>query len=139
MASGASEGSSEPAASASRREAEAQRHTRYNFLVGRLRSRQITIEEATELFDLMQAMLRASEAARRATVIPPPSPRATPGLSRPETAPPAPSAAPDDLFLVGLLAMGAGAGLLAAMSRRLAEGPLPTNGRGSGPTERRAG
>ncbi|MGC2359611.1 MAG: hypothetical protein WA691_04825, partial [Thermoplasmata archaeon] len=43
------------------------RNQRYNYLVGRLRNRQLTMEEATELFTLMQAMLaRASEIARTA-------------------------------------------------------------------------
>ena len=41
-----------------------QRRIRYNHLVERLRNRQVTMEEATELFGLMQGMLRASEAAR---------------------------------------------------------------------------
>jgi len=104
---------------------ETQRQARYNHLVGRLRSRQITMEEATELFALMQAMLRASElAARRAVVVPAGqgAPMTPAGARR--GAPAAPSA-PDDMFLVGLLAMGAGAGLLAAMARRLADAAPP--------------
>lgn len=95
---------------------------RYNYLVGRLRSRQITMEEATELFALMQGMIaRANEVARAATyrtptpsvpaVVPPPPPSRLPG---------APSSA-DDFLLVGLLAMGAGAGLLAALSKRIGD------------------
>jgi hypothetical protein len=96
------------------------RQARYNFLLGRLRSRQITMEEATELFALMEAMLRASEVARRATALPPPKMGGTPLAPRPAPAA-GPSTAPDDMFLFGLLAMGAGAGLLAAMSRRLAD------------------
>ncbi len=113
---------------------DAQRQARYNYLVGRLRSRQITMEEATELFALMQAMLRVSELARRAA--PPPPVAGVPAVPH---RPPrgagaaAPSAGADDLFLVGLLAMGAGAGLLAAMARRLAEGPRP-----AAPTDRAA-
>ena len=109
--------------------AEAQRQARYNHLVGRLRSRQITMEEATELFALMSAMLRASEAARRvAMVAAPPSPgMAIAPPQRPAGTAGVPAAA-DDLFLVGLLAMGAGAGMLAAMARRIAEGaPAPPN------------
>ncbi len=113
---------------------EPQRQARYNYLVGRLRSRQITMEEATELFAAMQAMLRASETSRRAS-LPPPPPQArgpVPVVGPPQ--PRAPSGGSDDLFLVGLLAMGAGAGLLAAMSRRLAEGPRdPAPVRGANP------
>ncbi len=98
---------------------EAQRNQRYAYLVGRLRNRQMTMEEATELFGLMQGMLRQSETARAALMrtIPPP---ANAGMRE---APPRPAAvatsASDDFFLLGILAMGAGAGLLAAMSKRL--------------------
>jgi hypothetical protein len=115
---------------------DAQRQARYNYLVGRLRGRQITMEEATELFAVMQALLRASDAARRAAGAPAPSrseglARPVPEARRPRGAAPAAS---DDMFLVGLLAMGAGAGLLAAMARRLADGtpPSPPSDRTSG-------
>jgi hypothetical protein len=107
--------------------AEAQRNVRYTFLLGRLRNRQITMEEATELFSIMQAMLRMSEAARlsatrSATVAPIPSTAPT----RVRSAPPSAAAsASDDLFLLGLLTMGAGAGLMTAVARRLTEGPAP--------------
>jgi len=101
------------------------RNPRYVYLVGRLRTRQITMEEATELFALMQAMLRASEAARLAAPRPPAPPPPSP--MAPTTPPPPPPAPPatgsDDLLLVGILAMGAGAGLLAALSRRIEQGP----------------
>ncbi len=108
---------------------DAQRQARYNYLVGRLRARQITMEEATELFAMMSTMLRVSEAARRvASVAPGP---AAPLPHRPPTA--AAPAAADDLFLVGLLAMGAGAGMLAAMAKRVAAGPAEPAG-----AERRA-
>jgi hypothetical protein len=110
---------------------EGQRQARYNALLGRLRSRQITMEEATELFAIMQAMLRASElAARRASagaVAPPPPVTGLPSMRAPRT-PVAASSAPDDMFLVGLLAMGAGAGLLAAMARRLGDAAGPADG-----------
>ncbi|HYA11301.1 MAG TPA: hypothetical protein VEH10_06515 [Thermoplasmata archaeon] len=117
---------------------EAQRHARYNHLLGRLRSRQITMEEATELFALMQAMLRASElAARRAATAPtvPSAAPAAPAAYRGRV--PGPSSAPDDMFLVGLLAMGAGAGLLAAMARRLGDVVPPRDAVDKGPTVRR--
>jgi len=80
------------------------------------------MEEATELFTLMQAMLQTSEAARLALMRTSTTP--TPAVP----APPSPSSSPvtptvtgnlDDLLLVGLLAMGAGAGLLAANAKRV--------------------
>jgi hypothetical protein len=105
------------------------RNARYVYLVARLRNRQMTMEEATELFTIMQAMLQTSESARAALLrTPPPPPTAT--SAHP---PPAPRPAQalggggDDLLLVGLLAMGAGAGLLAALSKRIQDGTPPTN------------
>jgi hypothetical protein len=99
---------------------EAQRNARYAYLVGRLRNRQMTMEEATELFGIMQGMVRQGEAARQALMRMPPIP-STPGVK--ERPPPpvsgAPTAASDDFFLLGILAMGAGAGLLAAMTKRM--------------------
>jgi hypothetical protein len=100
---------------------DAQRTARYTHLVDRLRSRQITMEEATELFGMMQGMLRASEAARIGR---PPS---TEPKARVPPREPAAAAAqgfppPDDLLLAGILAMGAGAGLLAALTKKLAQG-----------------
>jgi hypothetical protein len=109
--------------------AESQRNVRHTYLIGRLRNRQITMEEATELFGIMQEMLRQSEAARLAAVGTPGLAPAIPGA--PVRPAPATRAAPpsgsDDLFLVGLLAMGAGAGLLAAMTKRIAEGAVPAS------------
>lgn len=103
---------------------DAQRNTRYTYLIARLRNRQMTMEEATELFSLMQGMLRTSESARLALArTPPPSSFTPPAPERP-AAPvaPAPSGGgSDDFFLLGLLAMGAGAGLLAALARRMQE------------------
>lgn len=115
---------------------EGQRQARYNHLVGRLRARQITMEEATELFGLMQGMLRASDAARRALAgLAAPSSGAAPiAGGGPRAAPQPLSAGADDFLLMGLLAMGAGAGLLAAISRRLSEGPpAPRSERPSSP------
>jgi len=109
--------------------ADAQRAIRYNHLIGRLRNRQITMEEATELFGLMQGMLRASEAARLARVA---QPDATP-VPAPRTPKPAAVGMPmsDDLLLAGILAMGAGAGLLAAITKRMNEGSAPSKGAAS--------
>lgn len=107
---------------------ESSRNTRYAYLVGRLRARQMTMEEATELFTVMQGMLQASEAARIAMMRSiPAAPSAPRGLT--EARPPAPrppGGGADDLFLVGLLAMGAGAGLLAAMTKRIQEATPPS-------------
>jgi hypothetical protein len=98
--------------------------SRYNYLVGRLRNRQITMEEATELFTMMQAMLaRANETARAFATRAPGTPSVpvapVPEAPRLATGP----SSSDDLLLVGLLAMGAGAGLLAALSKRIGEPP----------------
>jgi hypothetical protein len=103
------------------------RNARYTYLAARLRNRQMTMEEATELFNLMQGMLQASEAARAAlarTPPPPPTPgvRPTP-IARP---PPVTPGSGDDLLLVGILAMGAGAGLLAAMTKRIQDVTAPS-------------
>jgi hypothetical protein len=119
---------------------DSQRNARYAHLVGRLRSREITMEEATELFTLMQLMLRNSELARVAALRASAGTPGPPVPSAPRTAP-AVAAAPasDDLFLVGLLAMGAGAGLMAAMAKRLTgpppepEGRRPANAGGPSP------
>ena len=56
-------------------------NARYAYLVARLRNRQMTMEEATELFNLMQGMLQTSESARVALLrirrLPPRSRRRT--------------------------------------------------------------
>jgi hypothetical protein len=107
-------------------------NARYAYLVGRLRNRQITMEEATELFGIMQAMLRSAETARQLAiraiqVAPPPPP-----VGGPTAPPPTPVRAlantSDDFLLMGILAMGAGAGLLAALTKRIQEGPVPPSG-----------
>lgn len=100
------------------------RNQRYVFLVARLRNRQMTMEEATELFALMDGMLQASEAARLAlsrapTAVPASAPAMMPPPSMTLAPRPAASGGGDDFLLMGLLAMGAGAGLLAAMGRRM--------------------
>ena len=106
---------------------DAARNQRYTYLVGRLHARQITMEEATELFNLMQSMLQSSEAARAALVraVPPPPVAGVPGAVPRVAAGPAGPSAGDDLLLVGLLAMGAGAGLLAAMTKRIQDATPP--------------
>jgi hypothetical protein len=109
---------------------DAQRAARYNHLVERLRNRQITMEEATELFGLMNAMLRASETARLALAASPPSTEEKPRAPHPKPTAGPTIPAPDDLMVAGILAMGAGAGLLAAITKRMSEGgaaALPAN------------
>ncbi len=79
------------------------------------------MEEATELFTIMNSMILSGEAARAAlTRVPPPPP---PSAPPPSGTPSAEGivASGDDLLLVGLLAMGAGAGVIAAMSKRFQE------------------
>lgn len=92
---------------------------RYVYLLGRLRARQITMEEATELFAVMQGMIRA--ASLRAPSPPPsgsvyPPPPPPPGVS---------PAVSDDLYWMSLLALGAGAGLGSAIMKRAMGGPVP--------------
>ena len=82
------------------------------------------MEEATELFAIMQAMIaRANETARAAAARVPGAPPSIPGAPAAASGAPGAPSTSDDLFLVGLLAMGAGAGLLAAISKRITEGP----------------
>ena len=105
----------------------AQRNTRYAYLVQRLRTRQITMEEATELFGLLQGMLRASVAARAVAIrsAAAAAPTAPSSALAPPPPPPAPGSgvAADDFLLMGFLMMGAGAGLLAALTKRIQESP----------------
>jgi hypothetical protein len=100
---------------------------RYGYLVGRLRSRQITMEEATELFALQQALIAQANSMASAPAPPPPDTLDT-------TPPPPPAGVPsglptslfsDENIALGLLAMGAGAGMLAAVMKRAQEGPKP--------------
>jgi hypothetical protein len=89
--------------------------------VARLRNRQITMEEATELFGIMQEMVvRAGARVPSLTGAGPssPKPAAAPG------APPAGGLAlADDTLALSMIAAGAGAGMLAAILKRAAEGP----------------
>ena len=105
----------------------AQRNSRYAYLVGRLRNRQMTMEEATELYGIMEGMLRTSEAARAALMRSPMALAPAEPPARPKAAPPPSGGGSDEFFLLGILAMGAGAGLLAAMTKRLQELPSATS------------
>lgn len=88
---------------------------RYLYLSRRLRERQITMEEATELFAILEAAM-AMPAAVAPVPPPPPARRAgVPGLA---------VSVSDDQLALGLLALGVGAGLLAALGAR-ARGERP--------------
>jgi hypothetical protein len=127
-----SPGPSAPAASAP----EPTSPARYGYLVARLRNRQITMEEATELFGVLQGMLRDSQTARvrleRTMAAPPPAPTS----AAPRT-PPSTGGKSDDLLLLGLLALGAGAGLGAAFARRWKESNAGATSSSRTPDDRR--
>lgn len=95
---------------------------RYAYLVARLRNRQITMEEATELFGLMDETIRMLRTANLR--MPPPAAPAA-ATPPPRQAAPTPGAGvgADDLLTAGVLMIGAGAGIAAALRRRSAEGP----------------
>lgn len=82
------------------------------------------MEEATELFAQMQGMIARANEVARATAMRSASSSAVPVAPVPEAPKIAtgPSSS-DDLLLVGILAMGAGAGLLAALTKRMGEAP----------------
>jgi hypothetical protein len=92
---------------------------RYAYLVARLRNRQITMEEATELFGILQDSLARANARSPAAVASP-----TPAQPAPPREP-APPGLPitDETIALSLMAAGAGAGLLSAILKRSAEGP----------------
>ncbi|MCI4351535.1 MAG: hypothetical protein L3K15_08510 [Thermoplasmata archaeon] len=94
---------------------------RYVYLMTRLRTKQITMEEATELFSAQQAMIQAA----RATATRPGSPAGASGSPRDlaQGSTPGPLAITDDTLWTGLLFLGAGAGVLAAILRRAQAGP----------------
>jgi hypothetical protein len=105
---------------------------RYPYLVSRLRNRQITMEEATELFDIQRQQVRVlmartnalTAASVRAPMPPPPPPVARSG------APVADSVAGLDPWGEGLLFLALGAGLLAALAKRAQSGaPVSPSGR----------
>jgi hypothetical protein len=93
---------------------------RHVYLLGRLRSRQITMEEATELFAIQQAMIRAASRS------PPPAPTSTgtPGAPASGGTPMAGlSVMSDEGLALALLAFGTGAGVLSAILKRNRDGP----------------
>jgi hypothetical protein len=104
---------------------------RYQYLVGRLRNRQITMEEATELFAIQRQqvalLLARTNALAAAAAAPSQGPRAPRPIARPATpgAPAVPFPVEGmDFWGEGLLFLALGAGLLAALAKR-AQGPPP--------------
>jgi hypothetical protein len=96
---------------------------RYAYLVGRLRNRQITMEEATELFALMDETIRMLRTATLRLPPPPPSARSTPTPPPPVSSGGKAGIGADDLLTAGVLMIGAGAGISAALRRRAIDGP----------------
>lgn len=96
-------------------------NARYVYLLSRLRNRQITMEEATELFAIQQGMIRRAPSAPPSA---PPTPPDTAATEDSATAvPPAPAATQpfainDETFALALLAFGAGSGFLAAVAKK---------------------
>ncbi len=106
------------------------RNQRYVYLVARLRGRQITMEEATELFAFMESAVNRAEAARlTAVAMANAGAGAPPAMPAPPPPPPAGAAVGfgDEFLMMTLLTMGANAGLLAAITRRMQEGPRPAS------------
>jgi len=117
-----------PAQAPAPQEAEA---PRYQYLVGRLRNRQITMEEATELFAIQRqqvsVLLARTNALAAAAASPSLVPRMPRPVARPTIPPPGVPVAIEnlDLWGEGLIFLALGAGLLAALMKR-SQGPAPT-------------
>lgn len=92
---------------------------RQTYLIGRLRTRQITIEEATELFEMMSRTIGQLSRAARARPTHVPSPRAEARIEAGALL------GNPDLLPYGLLMLGAGAGLATAIVARARDGPRP--------------
>lgn len=93
---------------------------RYVYLITRLRTRQITMEEATELFSVMQGMIRDAQSA-----VPPPPPPSAGGTSRRGPGGLGGLNLGEDGMWIAMLALGTGAGLAAALMKRLEGGTPP--------------
>jgi hypothetical protein len=113
---------------------------RYPYLVGRLRNRQITMEEATELFTIQRQQVRTLLARTNALTAAAAGPAASSMAPRPTAR--ATSTAPGTMQAIenldpwgeGLLFLALGAGLLAALMKRMQGSPptpskTPTSGR----------
>ena len=99
---------------------------RYAYLVGRLRGRQITMEEATELFALQQQIIARMEAQAS---LPPPPPPSEMTMTVPRVGKPIPGTGgltSEDAVWEGLPALAAAAGIFAALFKRAQSGdPVP--------------
>lgn len=109
---------------------------RYAYLVSRLRNRQITMEEATELFAIQREQVRTLLTRTNALV----AAAAAPALARPArpAPPPPPPGVPAvlgelDPWAEGLLFLTVGAGVLAALIKR-SQGNPPAPAEKSGKT-----
>ncbi|MEM0129360.1 MAG: hypothetical protein QXG65_04270 [Thermoplasmata archaeon] len=95
---------------------------RYAYLVARLRNRQITMEEATELFGLMDQTIQGLRASAMmpARMAPSPPPVPPPPPSMPPAVPPVGRRTIDegDLLAAGMLLLSLGAGLHLAVAER---------------------
>ncbi len=103
---------------------------RYQYLVSRLRNRQITMEEATELFAIQRQQVATLIARTNALAAAAATPSLVPRVSRPVARPPPPppsAAAVEglDFWGEGLIFLALGAGLFAAFMKR-ATGSAPT-------------
>lgn len=101
---------------------------RYPYLVSRLRNRQITMEEATELFAIQRQQVRVLMTRTNALAAAAAAPSAMPRRVPKPTATPTPTMPSTmenlDPWGEGLLFLALGAGLLAALMKR-AQGPAP--------------
>ncbi len=107
---------------------------RYSYLVSRLRNRQITMEEATELFTLQRQQARTLRVRAAIATAPPPPPREVPGAPSSVSVPAGEATLPGDPLFEGLLLLGIGAGLLAALLRRAQGGPEATRAESQAPS-----
>ncbi len=107
---------------------------RYTYLVSRLRNRQITMEEATELFTLQRQQTRALRVRAPIAAAPPPPPREAPPSASAVAVPGGAGTLSGDPLFEGLLLLGVGAGLLAALLRRAQGGPEPAGAEGKAPS-----
>jgi hypothetical protein len=101
---------------------------RYPYLVNRLRNRQITMEEATELFAIQRQQVRSLLARTNALTAAAAGPTTVVATPRSAPTPQMPGMAVSienlDPWGEGLLFLALGAGLFAALAKRM-QGPAP--------------